>query len=129
MLKPSIIALLLLFGALCVSSSLSAQVKNGTYYIRSAVGRYLDVQWGNANAGTPMHLWDFNGGVAQKWIIKKTPQGFYTIQSDLGRYLDVDNGRADAGTKVHLWDYNGGVAQQWYFTRWREVFILIHTRW
>lgn len=108
--------------------TLSAQSpKNGDYFLRSALGRYLDVQWGNANAGTPMHLWDFNGGVAQQWAIKKTRSGFYTIQSDLGRYLDVFNANNAPGTIVHLWDYNGSVAQQWHFTPIGDGSYYIHS--
>lgn len=120
----------LLAGALLLLASSFAFAqgpKNGDYFLRSALGRYLDVQWGNPNAGTPMHLWDFNGGVAQKWIIKKTPQGFYTIQSDLGRYLDVFNASNAAGTTVHLWDYNGSVAQQWHFTPVGDGSYYIHS--
>lgn len=90
---------------------------SGTYYIRSALGRYLDVQWGNANAGTPMHLWDFNGGVAQKWYVTKQTGGYFTIKSDLGRCLDVPQGRGDMGLLPQLWDCNGGMAQVWFFSR------------
>lgn len=113
--------------ALALSAVSAQSPQNGTYFLRSALGRYLDVQWGNAYAGTPMHLWDYNGGVAQKWYIKKAPEGFYTIQSDLGRYLDVSNASNAAGTTVHLWDYNGSVAQQWHFTPAGDGSYYIHS--
>jgi hypothetical protein len=119
------LAAALSFAAL--AAALAQGPNNGTYHIRSAIGRYLDVQWGNPNAGTPMHLWDFNGGVAQKWTLKKTTQGFYTIQSDLGRYLDVFNASNAPGTIVHLWDYNGSVAQQWHFTPVGDGSYYIHS--
>ncbi|HRK81222.1 MAG TPA: RICIN domain-containing protein [Saprospiraceae bacterium] len=106
-----------LFVCFFVTQVASSQISEGVYIIRSAVGnRVLDVQWGNPNAGTPMHLWDYNGGAAQIWHVKRSPDGFYTIQSDLGRYLDVSNASNAPGTIVHLWDYNGSVAQQWHFS-------------
>lgn len=106
-----------LFVCFFVTQVASSQISEGVYIIRSAVGnRVLDVQWGNPNAGTPMHLWDYNGGAAQIWHVKRSPDGFYTIQSDLGRYLDVSNASNAPGTVVHLWDYNGSVAQQWHFS-------------
>lgn len=96
---------------------LSQEPASGTYYIRSALGRYLDVQWGNPNNGTTMHLWDFNGGAAQKWHIKKEAGGYFTIKSDLGRCLDVPNGRGDMGLLPQLWDCYAGQPQIWVFTR------------
>jgi hypothetical protein len=112
LLPACLLVLVLLQGA-----SAQGQLANGTYAFRSAVrSRYLDVQWGNAAPGTPMHLWDYHGGAAQRWQVKKTAQGFYTLQSDLGGHLDVANASNAPGTPVHLWTYNGSAAQQWYFT-------------
>lgn len=99
------------------SLGLSQEPASGTYYIRSALGRYLDVQWGNPNNGTTMHLWDFNGGAAQKWHIKKETGGYFSIKSDLGRCLDVPNGKGDMGLLPQLWDCYTGLPQAWMIKR------------
>jgi hypothetical protein len=39
----------------------------GAGTIRSALGTVLDVQWGVLQSGTPVWLWDYNGGGAQVW--------------------------------------------------------------
>lgn len=43
---------------------------NGYYFIKSKLGTYLDVQWGKPESGTPIWMWNFNGGDAQKWKLK-----------------------------------------------------------
>lgn len=117
-MKPNPFLLLLSLIALGFSAYGQHQEPvSGNYYIRSALGRYLDVQWGNPNNGTQMHLWDFNGGAAQKWQIKKDPGGFFTIKSDLGRCLDVPNGKGDMGLMPQLWDCYIGLPQAWMITR------------
>lgn len=37
------------------------------YLIKSKLGNYMDVQWGEAKDGTPIWLWTKNGGKAQQW--------------------------------------------------------------
>ena len=43
---------------------------NGYYFIRSKLGTYLDVQYSNTNAGTPIWMYPFNGTNAQKWKLE-----------------------------------------------------------
>lgn len=43
---------------------------NGYYFIRSKLGTYLDVQYSNINAGTPIWMYPFNGTNAQKWKLE-----------------------------------------------------------
>ena len=85
------------------------------YYIKSEMGRYLDVQWSNSNAGTHTHIWDFNGGSAQKWRIDPVGDGYFTIKSKLGTFLDVKAAATSNGTKVWMWNSNPGLAQYWKF--------------
>ena len=59
----------------------------GWYYIKSEMGRYLDVQWGSNANGTPVWIYNFNGGSAQRWKLTHVSNGRYTIQSRLGSYL------------------------------------------
>ncbi|WP_027395050.1 RICIN domain-containing protein [Aquimarina latercula] len=41
-----------------------------SFHIQSKLGTYLDVQWGNSKSGTPVWMWSFNGGKAQKWYLR-----------------------------------------------------------
>lgn len=60
----------------------------GRYTIQSAVaGKHLDVQWGNASAGTPLHLWPGNNGTAQRFRLINAGDNYFYIQSILGRYV------------------------------------------
>ncbi|WP_372405855.1 glycoside hydrolase family 19 protein [Streptomyces luteireticuli] len=70
-------------------------------------GKCLDLPNGNTANGTPVQIWDCNGGGNQNW----------SIEGDqikvLGKCLDANaNGTAD-GTKVQVWDCNGTGAQRW----------------
>lgn len=40
---------------------------DGSYFIQSGLGTYLDVQWGNGTSGTPVWTWSLNQGGAQRW--------------------------------------------------------------
>lgn len=93
-------------------------VNPGRYLIESAAyhNRFLDVQWGSNQPGTPVHTWDLNGGAAQWWNVKSGPGDSYFLMSDLGTFLDVQWGSSAPGTPVHQWTYNGEAAQQWMLT-------------
>jgi hypothetical protein len=71
----------------------------------------LDVQWGNLAAGTPVWLWDCNGGDAQWWVYDR--QRGTIVNPPSGKCLDVQWGSTTPGTPVWLWDCNGGDAQRW----------------
>ncbi|AUX44996.1 uncharacterized protein SOCE26_064750 [Sorangium cellulosum] len=77
--------------------------EDGYYYIRSnirpGVDRYLDVRWGDTAPGTPVHIWDFNGGDAQKWRILDD-NGTLVLQSRLGTYLQVESDLNADGVQV-----------------------------
>jgi hypothetical protein len=87
----------------------------GFYFIKSALGRHLDLQNGSPAPGTPVQLWDFNGSYAQKWDIMPAGDGWYYLRSPTGMYLDVQNGSAANGTKVWTQRFNGSAAQKWRF--------------
>jgi hypothetical protein len=42
---------------------------NGEYNIKNRLGRYLDVQWGKSETGTPIWMWPKNGDPAQVFRI------------------------------------------------------------
>lgn len=79
----------------------------------------LDVQWGNPAAGTPVWLWDCNGGDAQRWVYDRKSG---TISNPaFGKCLDVQWASAVAGTPVWIWDCNGGDAQRWTYDHQTHV--------
>lgn len=88
----------------------------GKYHIQSAIGgKYLDVQWGHSAAGTPLHLWPFNGGVAQKFKLIPADGGYFYIKSDLGRYVHIPNSSGAAKTIVALGNYSTKNNYKWKF--------------
>ncbi len=70
-----------------------AQQAGKTYYIQSAIGKHLDVQWANTANNTPLHLWPFNGGNAQKFTLENAGGGYFYIKSALGKYVHVKGGK------------------------------------
>nr|WP_217712198.1 arabinofuranosidase catalytic domain-containing protein [Kitasatospora sp. NA04385] len=73
------------------------------------IGRCLDATGNGTANGTPLQLWDCNGGGAQKWI-QQADGSLLNPQS--GRCLDDPNGNSANGTRLQLWDCNGAAAQK-----------------
>ncbi|GAA4835853.1 arabinofuranosidase catalytic domain-containing protein [Kitasatospora terrestris] len=73
------------------------------------LGRCLDATGNGTANGTPLQLWDCNGGGAQKWI-QQADGSLLNPQS--GRCLDDPNGNTANGTRLQLWDCNGAGAQK-----------------
>ena len=71
----------------------------------------LDVQGGQAAAGTPVWLWDCNGSNAQRWVYDR--QSGAIRNPVYNRCLDVQEADPAPGTPVWLWDCNETEAQQW----------------
>ncbi|MGC5014198.1 ricin-type beta-trefoil lectin domain protein, partial [Streptosporangium sp. DT93] len=72
------------------------------------LGRCLDVTGNATAAGSPLQLWDCNGGGAQQWV----PQSNGTLLNpQSGRCLDSPDGSTANGTRLRLWDCNGAAAQ------------------
>ena len=55
---------------------------NGYYYIRSALGTYLDVQGGVATSGRNIQTYTGNGSAAQKWKLEAEFPFYGTENSD-----------------------------------------------
>ena len=45
---------------------------DGNFYIRSALGTYIDVKYGATTEGTEIWTYDFNGSSAQKWSLTES---------------------------------------------------------
>ncbi|MGH8613428.1 MAG: RICIN domain-containing protein [Gammaproteobacteria bacterium] len=82
----------------------SGTIRNPVY------DKCLDVQWGNPAPGTPVQIWDCNGGLAQKWTWDPETQ---VLQNALGTVLDIQWGALQAQTPVWTWGRNEGPAQRW----------------
>ncbi len=85
--------------------------RTAAHQIRIAAGdgKCLDVTAANPQSGTPVELWDCNGGPNQSWIVSRDG----TIRGLAGKCLDVAGGNPEDGTRIILWDCNGGPNQKW----------------
>lgn len=77
----------------------------------------LDAKWGQAQNGTPIILYLYNGTNAQKFFLKDEPEGYFSIHSAIDRnyVIDVDGGSTDNLTKIQLWEYYGTKNQRFKF--------------
>lgn len=95
----------------------SGGITSGAAYGLSdvAAGRVLDEPAGQNGNGTPLQIWDANGGAAnQQWRADQNGDGSYTFTNVAsGRVLDEPGGQTGNGTKPQVWDANGGANQHW----------------
>lgn len=97
--------------------STSADVANGTYFIRMAsrANSVLDVFGGSSADGANVQIWQNNDTGAQKWNFSRNVDGSYTIvNAASGKALDVKDAAASSGTNIQQWSRNGSAAQRWY---------------
>jgi len=76
--------------------------------ITGLAGKCVDIPSGNTANGTPVQLWDCNGGANQTWTV-----GADGTVRGLGKCLDITGGFTGNGTKIQLWDCHGGANQLW----------------
>lgn len=96
--------------------STSADVANGTYFIRMAsrANSVLDVSGGSSADGANVQIWQNNDTGAQKWNFSRNVDGSYTIvNAASGKALDVKDAAASSGTNIQQWSRNGSAAQRW----------------
>ena len=97
--------------------STSADVANGTYFIRMAsrANSVLDVSGGSSADGANVQIWQNNDTGAQKWNFSRNVDGSYTIvNAASGKALDAKDAAASSGTNTQQWSRNGSAAQRWY---------------
>lgn len=97
--------------------STSADVANGTYFIRMASrpNSVLDVSGGSSADGANVQIWQNNDTGAQKWNFSRNVDGTYTIvNAASGKALDVKDAAVSSGTNIQQWSRNGSAAQRWY---------------
>ncbi|MEX0290266.1 MAG: RICIN domain-containing protein [Flavobacteriaceae bacterium] len=99
-----------------ISTNLNAQKAGEVIFLQSAIGnKYLDVQWGSTKDGTPLHLWPYNGGNAQKFKLEAAGGKYFYIKSVLGKYLHVQNRSNQPKAKVVLYQGRGNPNTKWQF--------------
>ncbi len=72
-------------------------------------GRCIDVPSSSTSNGSPVALWDCNGGANQTFVSTGSKQ----LQVYGNKCLDAADGGTGDGTAVIIWDCNGGANQQW----------------
>jgi hypothetical protein len=70
----------------------------------------LDVTNGGTADGTPIQLWDCNGGPNQKWYFTSA---FDLVNPQADKCLDLTGGSTADFTKVQLWSCTGASNQKW----------------
>lgn len=83
----------MLLSIVTVSGYAQVNIESGQeYYIQSACGgKYLDVQWGKNSDGTPLWLWKYNGGKAQKYTLESAGNGYFYLKI-MGKYVSIKGG-------------------------------------
>ena len=97
--------------------STSADVVNGTYFIRMAsrASSVLDVSGGSSADGANVQIWQNNDSGAQKWNISRNSDGSYSIiNAASGKALDVKDATVSSGSNIQQWSKNGSAAQRWH---------------
>jgi GH25 family lysozyme M1 (1,4-beta-N-acetylmuramidase) len=100
-----------------VVDPVSRTVADGTYVISSAVGagKVIDVASGSSDPGANIQIWDANGTLAQKWVLKyDTATGYYSmLGGGSALMMDVANASSESGANVQGYGENKTAAQQW----------------
>ncbi|QIY66658.1 RICIN domain-containing protein [Streptomyces sp. RPA4-2] len=71
----------------------------------------LDVTGNGTANGTPVQMWECNGGASQKW----TYNG-YKLQAANGKCLDLEGNNNTNGTKLQIWDCEEIPGQRWHMS-------------
>jgi len=105
------------------------QTNGKTYYIQSAIGnKHLDVKWGKSDNGTPLHLWPYNGGAAQKFTLENAGNGYFYIKSGVGKYLHVSNSSRESRALPIIWQGKGPDNGKWKFINAPNGYKLIQSK-
>lgn len=75
-------------------------------------GKVLDLDHSNCASGTNLHLWESNGGDAQKFTFGENDE---IIHVACQKAVDIDWANCSTGTNIKLENVNGHNAQKWSF--------------
>lgn len=96
----------------------AAEIKDGVYWIKSGIdiNYVLDITNDSKINGANLEIWKNNGGLNQKFEIKKVDQEYFTIKNiSSGKYLDVAYASKKAGANVEQYTFNNQDNQKWKF--------------
>ena len=91
-------------------------IPSGIYVINSALNSSLalDIAGGSEDDTANVQIWDNNGTVSQKFIIRNLHDNIYEIEGlKSSRLLDVAGGETNSGTNVWQYSKNETCAQHW----------------
>lgn len=97
------------------SISASATIREGTYFIETALKRnmILDVSGVSTEDGANIHIWENCNGNNQIFYVRKSGNYYIITAVHSGKTVDVSGGSAASGTNVHQWSFNDSNAQKW----------------
>lgn len=102
---------------------------DGIYRIKSALGKYVDIQGGSKENGASAWLWEKANVNNQLFYVKTFDDGKCLIKSiNSNKALEVRNSSHNAGADVAQWDDGGIDCQRWYIvpsTNWDGSFVKI----
>ena len=87
------------------------------FYMKANTKYVVDMAGGRTASGTNVHIWNYNGTIAQKWILRPTEMlqnGTYTIASAANQKVlfDIVNGSLSNGAELQVYAGNGTLAQR-----------------
>ncbi len=100
-----------------------------TYYIQSAIaGKYMDIKGNKTANGTPLHLWRYNGGNAQKFTLENAGGGYFYIRFRPGKYIHVQNRSNRPKALALLWAGKGNDNTKWKFVPTSNGYYFIQSK-
>lgn len=100
---------------------LARRLADGTFALKimSDTTKVIAVKGASSVAGTAIHAYTFDGGVAQKWTMETAGNSLFKLKSSIAdnRYLDVYNSQTTSGTKVQIWTSGTGNNQKFKFIK------------
>lgn len=114
---------------ICLTSACAYCLEPGVYYIRSMVNKnyVIDNNGLGTQDGNNIQLWEYNGSIAQQWIVFTAADG-YTLflnrtlgldYNDVNTWhmMDLNGCNIYNGNNIHLWKFNDSKAQLWYLKK------------
>lgn len=94
-------------------------LENGTYQILNCNStKSLDVAYGEKRECSNVWQYEYNGSLAQQWILEDAGDGYFYIKSKCNDlYLDVEYGLTKNGTNVQMYSKNQSKAQKFKFVK------------
>lgn len=117
-MRVSKLIFMLMLAVAMAAPAVAQTLSPGEYYIKSVINTnfVVDNDHSCCANGNNIHLWEFNGGYAQRWMVISNGDASVSIYN-MGDYryaIDVNGCGAYNGNNVQLWIGNHTNAQRWY---------------